>query len=263
APHCFDEVVLHGAGCSSKLRDVERNVVGHYLSWGKTAVKLEEKEWCDSQKLFSDEDCQHTEMVTTQMQLVKKKTCLRKNCGIMGNAHPQKELIHATQTLRPEVVFSLITFEINPQINQDIRKRIVDLHKCSSSLGAVSRCLNVPCSSVQTITRNFRFNSSGICFAISFEARANVATGSPNGPNRKSSSTPGIINSDPPLMHPRMEQRKLGNSFLFLVPVSCIVGNSRARKDAGLCLNTKQDWDGGSRDSGNGEVSLLAPLSSK
>lgn len=36
---------------------------GHYLSWGKTAVKLEEKGWCDSQKLFRDEDCQHTEMV--------------------------------------------------------------------------------------------------------------------------------------------------------------------------------------------------------
>ncbi|ROL47106.1 hypothetical protein DPX16_18904 [Anabarilius grahami] len=48
-----------------------------------------------------------------------------------------------------------------------------------------------------------RFNSSGICFAISFEARVNVATGSPNGPNRKSSSTPGITNSDPPLMYPR------------------------------------------------------------
>jgi len=36
---------------------------GHYLSWGKTAVKLEETGWCDSQKLFRDEDCQHTEMV--------------------------------------------------------------------------------------------------------------------------------------------------------------------------------------------------------
>lgn len=46
---------------------------GHYLSWGKTAVKLEGKGWCDSQKLFRDEGSQHTEMVTTQMQLVKKK----------------------------------------------------------------------------------------------------------------------------------------------------------------------------------------------
>uniref|UniRef100_A0A8C9X159 Transposase Tc1-like domain-containing protein n=1 Tax=Sander lucioperca TaxID=283035 RepID=A0A8C9X159_SANLU len=39
------------------------------------------------------------------------------------------------------------------EINQDIRKRIVDLHKCGSSLGAISRCLKVPRSSVQTIIR--------------------------------------------------------------------------------------------------------------
>ena len=42
------------------------------------------------------------------------------------------------------------------EINQDIRKRIVDLHKCGSSLGAISRCLKVPRSSVQTIIRKYK-----------------------------------------------------------------------------------------------------------
>ncbi|KAI4883205.1 hypothetical protein NFI96_011063 [Prochilodus magdalenae] len=35
------------------------------------------------------------------------------------------------------------------EISQDIRKRIVDLHKSGSSLVAISRCLKVPRSSVQ------------------------------------------------------------------------------------------------------------------
>ncbi|KAI4882745.1 hypothetical protein NFI96_026283 [Prochilodus magdalenae] len=42
------------------------------------------------------------------------------------------------------------------EISQDIRKRIVDLHKSGSSLGAISRCLKVPRSSVQTIIRQYK-----------------------------------------------------------------------------------------------------------
>ncbi|KAI4874693.1 hypothetical protein NFI96_021612 [Prochilodus magdalenae] len=42
------------------------------------------------------------------------------------------------------------------EISQDIRKRIVDLHKSGSSLGAISRCLKVPCSSVQTIICKYK-----------------------------------------------------------------------------------------------------------
>ena len=37
--------------------------------------------------------------------------------------------------------------------NQDLRKKIVDLHKSGSSLGAISKCLTLPCSSVKTIVR--------------------------------------------------------------------------------------------------------------
>ncbi|KAI4873237.1 hypothetical protein NFI96_022814 [Prochilodus magdalenae] len=42
------------------------------------------------------------------------------------------------------------------EISQDIRKRIVDLHKSGSSLSAISRCLKVPRSSVQTIIRKYK-----------------------------------------------------------------------------------------------------------
>ncbi|KAI4872547.1 hypothetical protein NFI96_003104 [Prochilodus magdalenae] len=42
------------------------------------------------------------------------------------------------------------------EISQDIRKRIVDLRKSGSSLGAISRCLKVPRSSVQTIIRKYK-----------------------------------------------------------------------------------------------------------
>ncbi|KAI4892706.1 hypothetical protein NFI96_001735 [Prochilodus magdalenae] len=42
------------------------------------------------------------------------------------------------------------------EISQDIRKRIVDLHKSGSSLGAISRCLKVPRSSVQTIISKYK-----------------------------------------------------------------------------------------------------------
>jgi hypothetical protein len=37
------------------------------------------------------------------------------------------------------------------EISQDLRKKIVDLHKSGSSLGAISKCLIVLRSSVQTI----------------------------------------------------------------------------------------------------------------
>ncbi|KAI4889187.1 hypothetical protein NFI96_032652 [Prochilodus magdalenae] len=42
------------------------------------------------------------------------------------------------------------------EISQDIRKRIVDLHMSGSSLGAISRCLKVPRSSVQTIICKYK-----------------------------------------------------------------------------------------------------------
>ena len=42
------------------------------------------------------------------------------------------------------------------EISQDFRKKIVDLHKSDSSLGAISKCLKVPSSSVQTIVRKYK-----------------------------------------------------------------------------------------------------------
>ena len=39
-------------------------------------------------------------------------------------------------------------------------KRIVDLHKSSSSLGAISKCLKVPRSSVQTIVRKYKHHGT-------------------------------------------------------------------------------------------------------
>ena len=41
------------------------------------------------------------------------------------------------------------------EISQDLRKRTVDLHKSGSSLGTISKRLNVPSSSVQTIVRKY------------------------------------------------------------------------------------------------------------
>lgn len=41
------------------------------------------------------------------------------------------------------------------EIRQDIKKRIVDLHKSGPSLGAISRCLKEARSSVQTIVRKY------------------------------------------------------------------------------------------------------------
>ncbi|KAJ0000165.1 hypothetical protein NQD34_012007 [Periophthalmus magnuspinnatus] len=46
------------------------------------------------------------------------------------------------------------------EISQDIRKKIVDLHKSGSSLGAISSCLKVPRSSVQTIIRKYKHHGN-------------------------------------------------------------------------------------------------------
>ena len=46
------------------------------------------------------------------------------------------------------------------EISQDIRKRIVDFHKSGSSLGAISRCLKVPRSSVQTIICKYKHHGN-------------------------------------------------------------------------------------------------------
>ena len=46
------------------------------------------------------------------------------------------------------------------EISQDIRKKIVDLHKSGSSLGAISKHLKVPHSSVQTIVRKYEHHGS-------------------------------------------------------------------------------------------------------
>jgi transposase len=46
------------------------------------------------------------------------------------------------------------------EISQDLRKNIVDLHKSGSSLGAISKCLKVPCSFVQTIVRKYKHHET-------------------------------------------------------------------------------------------------------
>uniref|UniRef100_A0A673ZSY7 Uncharacterized protein n=1 Tax=Salmo trutta TaxID=8032 RepID=A0A673ZSY7_SALTR len=46
------------------------------------------------------------------------------------------------------------------EISQDLRKRIVDLHKSGSSLGAISKRLMVPRSSVQTIVRKYEHHGN-------------------------------------------------------------------------------------------------------
>uniref|UniRef100_A0AAZ3RRF8 Sleeping Beauty transposase HTH domain-containing protein n=1 Tax=Oncorhynchus tshawytscha TaxID=74940 RepID=A0AAZ3RRF8_ONCTS len=42
------------------------------------------------------------------------------------------------------------------EISQDLRITIVDIHKSGSSLGAFSKCLKVPHSSVQAIVRKYK-----------------------------------------------------------------------------------------------------------
>ena len=46
------------------------------------------------------------------------------------------------------------------EISQDFRKLIVDLHKSGSSLGAISKRLKVPHSSVQTIVRKYKHDDT-------------------------------------------------------------------------------------------------------
>uniref|UniRef100_A0AAZ3QG17 Transposase Tc1-like domain-containing protein n=1 Tax=Oncorhynchus tshawytscha TaxID=74940 RepID=A0AAZ3QG17_ONCTS len=46
------------------------------------------------------------------------------------------------------------------EISQDLRKNIVDFHKSGSSLGAISKCLKVPRSSVQTIVRKYKHHGT-------------------------------------------------------------------------------------------------------
>uniref|UniRef100_A0AAZ3PIY6 Sleeping Beauty transposase HTH domain-containing protein n=1 Tax=Oncorhynchus tshawytscha TaxID=74940 RepID=A0AAZ3PIY6_ONCTS len=46
------------------------------------------------------------------------------------------------------------------EISQDIRKKNVDLHKSGSSLGAISKRLKVPRSSVQTIVRKYKHHGT-------------------------------------------------------------------------------------------------------
>jgi hypothetical protein len=41
------------------------------------------------------------------------------------------------------------------EISQDLRKKIIDLHKSGSSLRAISKCLKVPHSPVQTIVHKY------------------------------------------------------------------------------------------------------------
>ena len=46
------------------------------------------------------------------------------------------------------------------EISQDLRKKIVDLHKSGSSLGAISKRLKVPRSSVQTIVCKYKHHGT-------------------------------------------------------------------------------------------------------
>ena len=46
------------------------------------------------------------------------------------------------------------------EISQNLRKKIVDLHKCGSSLGAISKYLKVPHPSVQTIVHTYKHHGT-------------------------------------------------------------------------------------------------------
>ena len=46
------------------------------------------------------------------------------------------------------------------EISQDLRKKIVALHKSGSSLGAISKHLKVPRSTVQTIVRKYKHHGT-------------------------------------------------------------------------------------------------------
>uniref|UniRef100_A0A8C8G6F2 Sleeping Beauty transposase HTH domain-containing protein n=1 Tax=Oncorhynchus tshawytscha TaxID=74940 RepID=A0A8C8G6F2_ONCTS len=44
--------------------------------------------------------------------------------------------------------------------SQDLRKKVVDLHKSGSSLGAIYTRLKVPCSSIQTIVPKYKHHGA-------------------------------------------------------------------------------------------------------
>ena len=46
------------------------------------------------------------------------------------------------------------------EISQDLKTKMVDLHKSDSSLGTISKRLKVPRSSVQTIVRNYKHHGT-------------------------------------------------------------------------------------------------------
>ena len=63
---------------------------------------------------------------------------------------------------RPTFKLSAYMLDImgnSKEISQDIIKKIVD-HKSGSSLGAISKCLKVPHSSVQTIVRKYKHHGT-------------------------------------------------------------------------------------------------------
>ena len=56
--------------------------------------------------------------------------------------------------------FTYTKYGNSKEISQDLRKKIVDLHKSGSSLGAISKCLKVPHSSVQTIVCKYKHHGT-------------------------------------------------------------------------------------------------------
>ena len=46
------------------------------------------------------------------------------------------------------------------EISQDLRNVFVELHKSGSSLGAISKCLKVPRSSVQTVVDKYKHHGT-------------------------------------------------------------------------------------------------------
>ena len=66
-------------------------------------------------------------------------------------------------TSRPTFKLSaslLDTMGKSKEISQDLRKKIVDLHKSGLSLGAISKCLKEPRSSVRTIVRKYKHHGT-------------------------------------------------------------------------------------------------------
>ena len=64
---------------------------------------------------------------------------------------------------RPTFKLSVSSLDImgkSKEIRQDLRKKIVDLHKSGLSLGAIYKCLKVPRSSVKTIARKYKHHGT-------------------------------------------------------------------------------------------------------